>query len=44
MASFLALLLAASIALHHGVEKPAQAWLNAHRPRLPRLRKALPAE
>ena len=30
---FLALVLAASVGLYHGVEKPAQRWLNAHPPR-----------
>ena len=32
LAGFLALLLAVSIALYHGVEKPAQRWLNRSRP------------
>jgi peptidoglycan/LPS O-acetylase OafA/YrhL len=39
---FLLLVLAASAALYHGVEKPAQRWLNRHRPRWPR--SAIPAE
>jgi peptidoglycan/LPS O-acetylase OafA/YrhL len=30
---FLALVLAASVALYHGLEKPAQRWLNRHPPR-----------
>lgn len=29
---FLALVLASSIALYHGLEKPAQRWLNRHPP------------
>jgi len=45
LAGFTALLLAASVLLHHGLEKPAQAWLTRHPPhRLPPFRKALPAE
>ena len=32
LAGFLALVLAASVALYHGLEKPAQRWLNAHPP------------
>ena len=30
---FLALVLAASVGLYHGLEKPAQRWLNRHPPR-----------
>jgi peptidoglycan/LPS O-acetylase OafA/YrhL len=33
LAGFLALVLGASIALYHGLEKPAQRWLNARPPR-----------
>ncbi|HQV04295.1 MULTISPECIES: acyltransferase [unclassified Novosphingobium] len=33
LAGFLALVLAASIGLYHGLEKPAQRWLNARSPR-----------
>lgn len=33
LAGFLALVLATSAALYHGLEKPAQRWLNAHPPR-----------
>lgn len=33
LAGYLALVLAASIGLYHGLEKPAQRWLNAHPPR-----------
>lgn len=33
LAGYLAAVLLASIALHHGVERPAQAWLNRHPPR-----------
>jgi len=32
LAGFMALLFAASVVLYHGVEKPAQRWLNRHRP------------
>lgn len=32
LAGFLALVLAASVALYHGLEKPAQRWLNARSP------------
>ena len=39
---FLTLVLAASAALYHGVEKPAQRWLNRHRPGWPP--RAVPAE
>jgi peptidoglycan/LPS O-acetylase OafA/YrhL len=41
---FLALVLAASAALYHGVEKPAQRWLNRREPRLPLRRGAVLAE
>jgi peptidoglycan/LPS O-acetylase OafA/YrhL len=33
LAGYVALVAVASVALYHGVEKPAQAWLNARRPR-----------
>lgn len=33
LAAMAILLLLASVALHHGIEKPAQRWLNARRPR-----------
>jgi peptidoglycan/LPS O-acetylase OafA/YrhL len=33
LAGFLALVLVMSVALYHGLEKPAQRWLNAHPPR-----------
>jgi peptidoglycan/LPS O-acetylase OafA/YrhL len=33
LAGFLALVLAASVLLYHGLEKPAQRWLNRHPPR-----------
>lgn len=33
LAGFLALVLAASVALYHGIEKPAQRWLNRRPPR-----------
>lgn len=42
LAGFLALVLAASAGLYHGVEKPAQRWLNRRPPR--RAARALPAE
>ncbi len=43
-AGFLALVLAASAVLYHGVEKPAQRWLNRRPPRIPYRLRALPAE
>lgn len=43
-AGFLALLLAVSAGLYHGLEKPAQAWLNAHRPWDAPLRRPLSAD
>ena len=42
LAGFLLLLLAASAVLYHVVEKPAQRWLNRHRPR--RALHTVPAE
>ena len=33
LAGYLALVALASVCLYHGVEKPAQGWLNARRPR-----------
>jgi peptidoglycan/LPS O-acetylase OafA/YrhL len=44
LAAFLALVLAASAALYHGIEKPAQRWMNRHTPRWPRRESAVPAE
>jgi peptidoglycan/LPS O-acetylase OafA/YrhL len=44
LAGFLGLVLAASIALYHGVEKPAQRWMNRHTPRWPWRESAVPAE
>ena len=44
LAGFIGLVLAASIVLYHGVEKPAQRWLNRHQPRWPWRASALPAE
>lgn len=41
---FLALALAASVLLYHAVEKPAQGWMNRHRPEGLFARKAVPAE
>ena len=35
LAGFLALMFAVSAGLYHGVEKPAQRWLNRHPPRWP---------
>jgi peptidoglycan/LPS O-acetylase OafA/YrhL len=40
---FLLLVLVASAALYHGIEKPAQRWFNRHRPRWP-LWTPIPAE
>lgn len=37
LAGFLAMVFAASAILYHGVEKPAQRWLNRHPPRLRRM-------
>jgi peptidoglycan/LPS O-acetylase OafA/YrhL len=39
---FLLVVLGASVALYHGVEKPAQRWLGRHRPRWPQ--RMAPAE
>jgi peptidoglycan/LPS O-acetylase OafA/YrhL len=41
---FLALVLATSAALYHGLEKPAQSWLNRHPPRWAERAIAQPAE
>ena len=44
LAGYLALVMAASVALYHGLEKPAQRWLNTHPPRWASRPAALPAE
>jgi peptidoglycan/LPS O-acetylase OafA/YrhL len=44
LAGFLALVFAASALLYHGVEKPAQRWLNARPPRWATRPAAIPAE
>ena len=44
LAGFLALVLVSSVALYHGVEKPAQRWMNRHTPRWPQRESAVPAE
>ncbi len=44
LAGFLTLMLAASAALYHGVEKPAQRWLNRHPPRFALRPRVVPAE
>ncbi len=44
LAGYLALVMAMSAALYHGLEKPAQRWLNAHPPRWVQRPAALPAE
>ncbi|MCB2059355.1 MAG: acyltransferase [Novosphingobium sp.] len=44
LAGFLLLALAASVLLYHGVEKPAQGWMNRHRPNGPLAPKPVPAE
>ena len=44
LAGFLALVLAASVVLYHGVEKPAQRWLGRRPPRLLRPLESVPAE
>lgn len=43
LAGYLALVMAASVALYHGLEKPAQRWLNARPPRWAEPAAALPA-
>jgi peptidoglycan/LPS O-acetylase OafA/YrhL len=44
LAGYIALVAAASVVLYHGVEKPAQTWLNARRPRWARGPKLAAAE
>lgn len=44
LAGFLLLVLAASVALYHGVEKPAQRWLGRRPPRLSQPLPSVPAE
>lgn len=44
LAGFLAVVLVSSIVLYHGVEKPAQRWMNRHTPRWPWRESAIPAE
>jgi peptidoglycan/LPS O-acetylase OafA/YrhL len=44
LGGFLLLVLAASAAFYHGVEKPAQRWMNRHQPRARRHESAVPAE
>lgn len=44
LVGFLATVLGASVVLYHGVEKPAQRWLNARPPRWARRPDAVPAE
>ena len=44
LAGFLAVLFVVSAGLYHGVEKPAQRWLNGHRPGARRKQVALAAE
>lgn len=44
LAGYLALVAAASVALYHGLEKPAQRWLNRHPPRWAAAPAAHPAE
>ncbi len=44
LAGFLAVVLAASMALYHGLEKPAQRWLNGHPPHWAQRPVPLPAE
>ena len=44
LAGYFATVALASVALYHGVEKPAQAWLNARRPRWARTPQLAPAE
>ena len=42
LAGYLALVMVASVALYHGLEKPAQRWLNRHPPRWAERAQALP--
>ncbi len=44
LAGYLALVMALSVALYHGLEKPAQRWLNRHPPRWAEPAEVLPAE
>ena len=44
LAGFLTLVFAASVLLYHGLEKPAQRWLNRHPPRWAERAVAQPAE
>ena len=44
LAGYIALVALASVGLYHGVEKPAQAWLNARRPRWARAPRLAAAE
>ena len=44
LAGFAALVMGASVALYHGLEKPAQRWLNRRPPQWAARRAALPAE
>ena len=44
LAGYLALVMAASVVLYHGLEKPAQRWLNARPPRWAERPRPLPAE
>jgi peptidoglycan/LPS O-acetylase OafA/YrhL len=44
LAGYLALVMAMSVALYHGLEKPAQRWLNRHPPRWAERTAVLPAE
>ena len=44
LAGFVALVAAVSVALYHGVEKPAQKWLNRRPPRWASRPAAIPAE
>lgn len=44
LVGYLALVMAASVGLYHGLEKPAQRWLNARPPRWATRAAALPAE
>jgi peptidoglycan/LPS O-acetylase OafA/YrhL len=44
LAGYMAMVAAASVCLYHGVEKPAQKWLNARRPRWARAPQLVAAE
>jgi peptidoglycan/LPS O-acetylase OafA/YrhL len=44
LAGFMALVLVASVVLYHLIEKPAQRWLNRHKPKVRTSSRPIPAE